>query len=173
MSGPLTSYGPPPTAAAGGSGLEPPPALVRRLTHLVEAHAPASRTALFLGSLLHSLLLPLSPGTALPPGSSSMGGLYQHQHQQTQTSPPVERQNHTGRLLYARALLAAGAPASALHLVQGAVVATGEPALVELAQQACTQMGRWREGAWLGDIGRKTLAARTADHAGSTLPSRA
>lgn len=46
---------------------------------------------------------------------------------------------------------------------------TGEPELVEVAQKACAEMGRWREGAWLGDSGRKACWAER----GPSSPSRA
>ena len=161
MSGPSSHLFTPavPQAAAGPPPVPPPAAaapaapdasvVVSRLTHLAEAHLSSPhllKAALFLSSLLHSLLLSRSPNPASSSASSS-------------AAAPVEGQgqaaDHTGRLLYARALLAAGQPASALHLVQHAAVGSGEPALVGLAQEACLAMGRWREGAWLGEVGRK------------------
>lgn len=54
--------------------------------------------------------------------------------------------NLTGRLLYAAALLDAGAPHSALHLVKASALAEGDLRLAEVGARACDQLGRNREG---------------------------
>lgn len=183
------------SSSSGSSfGPLPPPLLellVGRLTHLVQSHAttpapaPAtaafSQTGLLLASLLHSLLLPVSPsapkialgadvsagqfaplpGLALLPSSSSS--------LLPRREGDATRWNHTGRYLYGRALLALGQARSALYLVEGAAASSGEPRLVELAMEACLALGLFNEATWFSERGREAEATASAQRADNPL----